>query len=389
MDKWDEALEEIMLNGPEFADIKAPTHRATHSDRLLKSFDEITDFVERKGRVPSSNGDLSEKSLARRLQSIMDDKTKYDSCKPIDRLNILGEFQEKSIDEQLESIIDDPIFDETPESRALFDIPDYMRKAEERARAEYIGGRKPCHDFEKYERLFVQLQEDIDLGRKKLVQFKDSDLQEGAFFVDHGQKVFLERIDTSEIRMGRERHKRQDGRVRCIYDNGTESDILFRSLAKSIHLDGYSIRDCSIADEEVLKQSFTVTDSDVESGYIYVLKSKSTDPQISRIKNLYKIGFTTQTVEKRIANAKNESTYLFADVEIMYSWRVYNIKAVVIENALHKLFVKAQLQLSAGEKRPVEWYVVPLPQIEEGINRLIRGEHIGYEPNFQKIITEE
>ena len=104
----------------------------------------------------------------------------------------------------------------------------------------------------------------------------------------------------------------------------------------------------------------------------------------SSIKDLYKIGFTTQTVEERIANAKNDATYLYADVEIVASWEVYNIKAVAFENALHKLFSKAQLQVAAGVAHPKEWYVVPYKIIEEAVSRLIQGEKIGYDTHLQK-----
>ena len=113
------------------------------------------------------------------------------------------------------------------------------------------------------------------------------------------------------------------------------------------------------------------------------------DPAISSIKDLYKIGFTTQTVEERIANAKNDATYLYADVEIVASWEVYNIKAVAFENALHKLFKKTQLKLAAGVAHPKEWYIVPYKIIEEAVSRLIQGEKIGYDIHLQKLVSEE
>ena len=163
---------------------------------------------------------------------------------------------------------------------------------------------------------------------------------------------------------------------------------MLRSLAKSLYLDGYTVQNTLFDADEHLKKSFTITDWDVSSGYIYVLKSKSTDPAISAIKDLYKIGFTTQTVEERIANAKNDATYLYADVEIVASWEVYNIKTVALENALHKLFKKAQLQLAAGVAHPKEWYIVPYKIIEEAVSRLIQGEKIGYDIHLQKIVGE-
>jgi hypothetical protein len=141
--------------------------------------------------------------------------------------------------------------------------------------------------------------------------------------------------------------------------------------------------------DEYIRKSFTITEFDVVNGFVYVLKSKSTDAAISSIKNLYKIGFTTQTVEERIANAKNDATYLYADVDIVATWEVYNIKAVDFENALHQLFKRARLQISAGVANPKEWYIVPYHIIEDAVARLVNGEKIAYDSHLQTLIGEE
>ena len=264
-------------------------------------------------------------------------------------------------------------------------MPQYMREAEERAQAEYIGKHIPCEDFDKFKPLFDAVHEGIDKGTHKLIKFKEAHLVEGTFFVMSGILVYLDKIHDVK----KDKNHKIDGRIRCIYDNGTESDILLRTLGKSLYLDGYTVQNTLFDADAHLKKSFTITELDVASGHIYVLKSKSKDPSISSIKDLYKIGFTTQTVEERIANAKNDATYLYADVEIVASWEVYNIKAVAFENALHKLFSKAQLQVAAGVAHPKEWYVVPYKIIEEAISRLIQGEKIGYDTHLQKLVSEE
>jgi hypothetical protein len=120
-----------------------------------------------------------------------------------------------------------------------------------------------------------------------------------------------------------------------------------------------------------------------------VLKSKSTNENIAGIKDLYKIGFTTQSVEERVVNAKHDATFLYADVEIVSTWEVYNIKAAALENALHRIFRKAQLQLAATHSRPKEWYVVPFHIIQEAVSRLIQGEKIGYDAHLKQLIGEE
>ena len=385
MDKWDEMLLEV-IKDPIFANVKPVQHRASSSDRLVQSFEAILDFVEKNDRLPSSDGSLLEKQLYARLEGIRSDKAKYDKCKPFDRLNILDEFKEKTEDDQIAEILKNPIFQMSPEVASMFDLPDYMVKAEEKARkeAEYIGSRVKCEDFSKYEPLFKAVQADLKAGHRKLIKFRENHLTEGNFFIVSGVLVYLDKIHNTE----KNSSYKYDGRTRCIYENGMESDILLQSLAKSLYLDGYSVTANIDTNEDDLRKSMLIADTDVASGYIYVLKSRSDNPEIALVKNLYKIGFTSTTVEDRIANAKNEPTYLYADVSIIATWKVYNIKAVDLENALHNLFRKVQFQLTAGSATPKEWYVVPIGIIEEAVERLIRGERLYYDPALQQLVGE-
>ncbi len=399
---WDKELSEIIKDSV-FADIKPIQHRISSSDRLIKSFEEILLFVEGNNRIPSPDGNMTEKMLYRRLEGIKTDKVKYDKCKPYDRLNLLDDDIEvddiccesetlynevddnnKTDDELLAEILNDPIFDISPETQSIFNLPEYMRKDIEREQAEYIGKRTQCEDFEKYEPLFLNIHAELESGKRRLVKFKESHLQEGNFFVVSGIVTYLEKIH--EVKKNRQYKK--DGRIRCIYENGTESDILLRTLGKSLFKDGYTIT-YNDSEESFLEKQFTVTDKDIANGYIYVLKSRSTDSDIARYKNLYKIGFTTQSVEERIANAKNQATYLYADVEIVATWKVYNVKSVAVENAIHHLFDKVQLQVAIGGHTPKEWYVVPFSIIDEAINLLVSGKKVLYDATLQKLITEE
>lgn len=399
---WDKELADV-LKDPVFADVKPIQHRASSSDRLVRSFDEITAFVESNGRKPSAYGGMSERMLYKRLEGIKSDKAKYDKCKPYDRLNLLEEQtevtdvcsepqtayeetveEEKSDDELLAELLKDPIFNISPEAEAIFDLPEYMRKDIERAQADYIGKRTQCEDFEKYEPMFQRVHAELRDKKRKLIKFKEAHLQEGNFFVVGGVLTYLAKIH----KLQKDRNHKIDGRIRCIYENGTESDILLRTLGKSLFKDGYTVT-FNENEDGYLEKKFTVTDKDIANGYIYALKSKSTDPDITKYRHLYKIGFTTQTVEERIANAKNEATYLYADVEIVAVWKVYNVKTVNLENAIHHLFDKVQLQLTAGGYTPKEWYVVPLDIVDDAINILMSGKKVAYDDTLQQLITEE
>jgi hypothetical protein len=146
------------------------------------------------------------------------------------------------------------------------------------------------------------------------------------------------------------------------------------------------VQDVSEADENYLNNKFAVAEGDVESGMIYVLRSLSDNPDIAGIRNLYKIGFTTTPVENRIANAKNEPTYLCADVKVVTTWRVYNVKSSTFEAIIHKLFAAVRLQVTVDGKRPEEWYIVPLSVIEQAVYAIAEGKPLAYDPQVQQLI---
>lgn len=377
---WDEELLKL-FDTEEFAGIKAPTRKKTSSDRLVNSFLEIISFVEANNREPQTDGSINEMSLARTLGSIRKDEQKRAKCLPYDSLGLLQE-KEKTIDEQLIELFNDPLYSSSSEVQDMFEIPDYMKKATI-GRPDYIAQRVVCEDFEnKYAGEFKDVHAKLNDGRYKLVKFKDEHLKTGAYFLVDGMLVLLAKMEG----VARKKDYKLDGRTLCIYENGLQSDVLLQSLAKAIYSGGYSVKDMTLTDDDLLKKEFTITKNDIPSGHIYVLRSKSTKPEIASIKDLYKIGFTTQTVEERIANAKNDATYLFADVEIVASWQVFNIKAVAFENLIHKLFSHVQLKLSAGDSNPKEWFIVPFSIIEQAVNYIINGQPIAYDAQLKKIV---
>lgn len=161
-------------------------------------------------------------------------------------------------------------------------------------------------------------------------------------------------------------------------------------MAKAIYLDGYTIQESMETDENFLKEQFKVVDEDVATGYIYVLKSKSPNPSITQYKELYKIGFTTSSVEKRIANAAQETTYLLDEVKVVASWKTYNLNISYFENMLHKLFGQAQFQVKLHHHSgvviiPKEWFIVPLPIINKAIDCIIKGIPVSYNAKEQAL----
>ena len=166
-----------------------------------------------------------------------------------------------------------------------------------------------------------------------------------------------------------------------------ESGIYMQTLCKNLYHAGYTVQDISDVEENYLKKKFSINDNDVESGMIYVLRSLSKDPEIASIQNLYKIGFTTTPLEARIANAKNEPTYLCADVNVVATWRVYNVKSSTFEALIHKLFDAVQLQITVDGKQPKEWFVVPFPVIEQAVTYIVNGKPIAYDKDIEQLIV--
>lgn len=394
MINWDKELEKI-FDDPLLADVTAPRKRTTSSDRLVAGFQEILAFYETYGRLPEDI--LAEASLFHKWTGILKSKKKIERCRPFDDLGILPQpvqtveepqpeyHRELTEEEQLDAILNDPLLADIEDGAnlGLFDVPEYMRqRLEARKEAEYVGKRRPCEDFDKYADGFKEIQQGLKSGKYKLVKFSEPNLKVGRYFVEQGIIGYLAAFEQeAKNNLGR-----VDGRTRVIYENGSEADIKFRTITKNLSVDGYSIMDGSEMSPEEFEKCFSITDKDVESGTIYVLRSKSSRPEIAAIKDLYKIGFTVTSVESRIANARNEPTYLCADVEIVATWKVYNVKSSTFEALIHKLFDCVQLQVTVDGHHPKEWFIVPFKLIDEAVNAVISGKSIEYNPQLQQII---
>lgn len=395
MINWNKELEKI-FEDPLFADVNAPRKRTTSSDRLIAGFQEILAFYETNGRLPEDVP--AEASLFHKWTGLLKSEKKIERCRPFDNLGILPQYvktmeepqseyhRELTEEEQLETILNDPLLAdiETGDDLGLFNLPDYMRqRLEARKEAEYVGKRRPCEDFHKYADGFKEIQQGLKSGKYKLIKFEEPHVKQGRYFIEQGAMVYI--AGSEDIK--KNKFGRKDGRIRCIYENGSESDILKLTLCKNIYTNGgYSIENNEEVSDLELEQHFMVNKSDIESGIIYVLRSKSKHPEISCIKNLYKIGFTTTSIESRIANAVNEPTYLCSDVDVVASWKVYNIKSSTFEALIHKLFAGVQLQVTVDGYHPKEWFIVPLKIIEKAVTCIIKGQPIMYDSQLQQII---
>lgn len=351
--------------------------KVVKQDPEVAKFQEIIDFVNENGREPEKTPEWSsERALWARLSGFRGKPERAEKVKKHDTLGLLekefepdGEFLVDSVEIDDELNLDDILGsdDMIDEFSDLLDISRYRRTVNA---ADKIGRRKHASHFEKYKSLFDQVHADIAYGRRKIIPFEQYDIHENRFYIQNGVMMYIVSIskDTFIADNGK-----TNARMHVVYENGTENkNLLLQSLASSLYsTERHGRMVTEPVDEETLAESFG---EEFTTGYIYVLKSLSTNPDISKCTNLYKIGFTRNDVESRIANAENDVTYLNAPVRVMLSAEVQNVNAQLLERTLHHAFQDKQVVFQDGNfKKATEWYMVPLNDIESKINEVIAG----------------
>ena len=296
-----------------------------------------------------------------------------------------------NIDEELEEIFNDPLLNLSEEEEKLFDIPQDMRRVIAKKKADYVAQHKLCENFDDYKPLFEKVHQELMEGKRSLVKInKTATLTEGRYYFVGGQMLLLEHIGEKK----KSSNFLPDARTRCIYENGTESDILLQTLRKNVVGDGYAISELQEETDAQFFNNSDITIDDKVTGYIYVLSSLSENPDIKDEKNLYKIGFTTDSVEQRISNAENEPTYLMAPVKIEASYKVVNLNSQKFEDLVHQLLKHVQFQVTVYDEKgiehqPQEWFVVPLPVVDVIIKKIMDGSIVGYTYNPQMECLEK
>lgn len=380
-------LQEIFENDPlGLLNIKpSPSLIRNEDERLLASFQEINDFYEKFNRLPELGGGIQEHQLYSRLKSLRENPLKIEMLKSHDKFSLLN-YVQKQINSLDDILNDDMMGLLDDDSEGLFDLKNVNPVEKARAETDFVARRKPCKDFNKYEAQFKTVQSDLKTNKRKLLEFKLDNLREGSYYVHNGILFFVEKIDITK----KEHYKpdgtrvREDGRTRCIFENGTESNMLKRSVEKILYANGKAVTENSDKVNEQFLETFSnITAEDEEAGYIYILKSKSEKQEIKSIHNLYKIGFSTIAVEERIKNASQEPTYLMADVRIIMAYKCYNMNTQKLELFLHNFFGNSCLNIDVFDKSgnrhtPREWFIAPLEIIEQAIHFIISGEIVKY-----------
>ncbi len=358
--------------------IKPKRSSITVDERLLQSFQQINDFYRQHGKEPESNpSNILEFQLFNRLKGLRASKEKCEALQEVDEFHLLTFIEpEKPITSVADIFSDDSFGLLDDEAESIFDLKHVPKSPMEMP--EKIAQRKRCKDFDQFEHLFKQCHAELTSGVREARQFTgEQQIKPGHFFVLHGLMVYVSEVGEKEIKNGK-----VNARLRCIFENGTESNMLLRSLATELYKDetGRRILDHHEKALEALEQ---IQAEDEKTGYLYVLQSLSQEADIASIQNLYKIGYSTVPVQERIKNASEEPTYLMAPVKVIAVFECYNLNPQKFELLLHTFFGKACLNVDVFDKTgkrfsPREWFVAPLHIIEAAANMLINGEIVNY-----------
>ena len=372
--------------------------RSPKEERIIAGFEDIQRFVDEHGRAPlhGEDRDIFERLYAVRLDRLRELPDYRALLEPLDRQQLLANLPAPLM--AVDDLDDDALLSELGvDVAADHDVTElrFVRSNAEKQAAEEIANREKCLDFERFAPLFDAVQNDLEIGARvtrpfvKDAGFLKADIKQGQFFVLGGQTAYVAEVGE----LIKAPNGETDARLRVVYSNGTESNLLLRSLQRALYKDDGGRR-ITEANAGPLFAS-TSDEEDLASGTIYVLRSKSDEPYVAQHRELlHKIGVTGGDVQQRVANARLDATFLLADVEIVATYRLFNINRTKLENIIHKVFGPARLDISIPDRFgnkvvPREWFLVPLFIIDEVVDRIKDGSiaDMRYDPATAKLIA--
>ena len=374
---------------------KSAARHTPREERILAGFEDIQRFVDLHGRAPQhgEDRDIFERLYAVRMDRLRALPEGKALLKPIDRQGLLAGAAVIAAAPPPEELDDDALLEElgvTGPPKGLSDLQ-HVRSAAEKRAAEEIADRMPCADFEHFKPLMGRATANLKAGllQAKPIVAGDRSIAQGDMFVLDGLIAYVAEVGAPIKLTARE----LDSRLRVIYSNGTESNLLLRSLQRAFYNDPASRRLVSPQSGQIAFGDTWEAD-DVESGTIYVLRSLSDHPYVAEHRALiHKIGVTGGKVETRIANAENEATYLLAKVEVVSTYKLAGINRAKMEGLFHRLFAPARLNVTINDRfghpvQPEEWFLVPLFVIDEAVQRIRDGTitQYTYEPKEGKLV---
>lgn len=380
----------------ELADFDQPEKKAARSpreERIIAGFEDIQRFVDNHGRAPmhGEDRDIFERLYAVRLDRLRSLEDAISLLTPMDHQALLAGAVPSGPDAAAELDVEE-LLAELEGAMGSAEITElrHVRSRVEKQAAEDVANREKCEDFERFKPLFNQIQSEIDRGIRQTRPFElKAEIAPGTWFIVGGQKAYVAEAD--EVFTNAQ--GRTDARLRVIFDNGTESKMLMRSLQRALNKDEAGRRITDPAAGPLFSDS--EEEGDQASGTIYVLRSKSDHPMVAANRELvHKIGVTNMNVAQRVAGARLQPTFLMADVEIVATFELFNINRSKLETLIHRVFEPARLDIEIEDRfgrpvRPQEWFLLPLFIIDEAVDRIKDGTISDFRYNPQRAILEK
>lgn len=385
----DELLDAL---GVEVTPLKAPV-RTPREERIIAGFEEILHFYHTQGRTPlhGEDRDIFERIYAVRLDQLRKLPEAQTLLADLDAPGLLsGTAVSVNVDDLDEdALLAELGFSDKPADQDDITVLHHVRSSADKRAAEEIADRTPCTDFEKFQPLFEQVERELQSGLRKTLRFgRDASIASGNYFIVSGLLAYVADIgETIKAPNGE-----SDARLRVIYANGTESNLLRRSLQRGLYKDDTGRR---LTDPDMGPLFGDAPEpEDIEAGTIYVLRSLSKHPFVTEHRELiHKIGVTGGKVEARIAGAEKDPTYLLAGVEVVATYKLHNLNRTRLENIFHRLFGAAQLDLTIEDRfghpvKPKEWFLVPLHVIDEAVQHIRDGSvtEVTYDPKTAQLV---
>lgn len=385
----DELLDAL---GVEVAPLKVSS-RTHREERIIAGFEDILRFHQTHGRAPlhDEDRDIFERLYAVRLDQLRKLPEAQTLLAELDSPGLLSGSVATTVN--VDDLDEDALLAELGVAAEPTDeditVLRHVRSSAEKRAAEEIADRMPCADFDKFQPLFERVERDLKSGLRKTLRFgRDTSIVSGNYFIVGGQLAYVAEIgETIKAPNGE-----SDARLRVIYANGTESNLLRRSLQRALYKDETGRR---LTDPDIGPLFGDAPEpDDIESGTIYVLRSRSDHPFVAEHRELiHKIGVTGGKVETRIAGADKDATYLLADVDVVATYKLHNLNRTKLENLFHRLFGAAQLDLTIEDRfgnpvKPREWFLVPLHLIDEAVQRIRDGSitDVVYDPTTARLV---
>jgi hypothetical protein len=403
------SIEEILEENDELGLLNVALRpRATRSperERDAQLVAEVNAFFDQHGRVPDAGAVDHDEMRLGMIWGRLVAKGEAPDLVDVDQNGLLSgaafdlrpapaaqerDWRDEPDEHEVPTSLDDIFDDDALEVSDAFTTIRNVTPAEDRLVPDHRAEFYPCHDFDRFRDMFERAQAALEAGEREvrpITHKEEVRVEEGSIFIRKGLLTYVAEKAEMTARAGK-----RDHRLRIIFSNGTESDPLLSSFRKALADDPTA--------RVIHRHGLGPLDPDYEgdrldlTGTVYVLRSRSKEPQIAEVRKiLLKIGVTTQEVRRRTADARNDPTFLLAPVEVVATYDLVNLSWRKVEGLLHRFFDAARprdlwITDRFGRKvYPREWFYVLPEHVSRAVQAIKDGtlHELEYDPESQTI----